>query len=313
MSSQLVPYVDDDLATRMQYIKTLSSGGSMIPAALCDNGVPNPGKILVVTETGAMLGLQPMAALAGIHVIEGKASISAGMMSALVRAAGFKLRVKSTGSMAARDLAVTATLIRPDDPDEPFVATWTVERAARAKLMGKDNWVKYTEAMLKARAISEVCREGAEDVLKGIHYTPEELEHDLTDAGELVPVKDAEPSEDWPALIADAKHKQVVTDIIQRAREAGEFNDKVRTAALTKLGMLDREEPHEQPQDPEPEQSEQPGPVEPDEIVNGEVVEDVPSDDDPVVEPPRQSWPVRTIPTSSMFPMDTPPFGGDAA
>jgi len=148
--------------------------------------------------------------------------------------------VCTTGGLAARDLAVTATLIRPDDPDEPFVAKWTVERATRAKLMGKDNWVKYTEAMPKARAISEVCREGAEDVLKGIHYTPEALEQELTDAGELAPVKDAEPSEDWPALIAHAKHKQVVTHIIQRARAVGEFDDKVRTAALTKLGMLDR-------------------------------------------------------------------------
>lgn len=307
MISTLVPYVDDDLATRMQYIKTLSSGGSMIPAALCDNGVPNPGKILVVTETGAMLGLQPMAALAGIHVIEGKASISAGMMSALVRAAGFKLRVRSTGTMAGRDLAVTATLIRPDDPDEPFVATWTVERATRAKLMGKDNWVKYTEAMLKARAISEVCREGAEDVLKGIHYTPEELEHELTDAGELVPVRDAEPTEDWSGLIAGAKHKQVVMDIIQRARAAGEFDDKVRTAALTKLGMLEREEPHYD--EPEPAHQDAAEPAE--DVVDGEVLPDEPSENDPIVEP--ASWPVRTIPTQGQFAMDTPPFGGDAA
>ena len=310
MSTDITPYVNESLEARMQYVKTLASGSSMIPTALHENGVPSPGKILVVTETGAMLGLHPMAALAGIHVIEGKAAISAGLMSALVRAAGFKLRVHTEGSVKVGDYQVTATLIRPDDPDNPFVATWSQERAARAGLLGKDNWKKYFEAMAKARAISEVCREGAEDVLKGIHYTPEELQVDVTDAGELVPVKDAPPAEDWLGLISRAETKAEITAIVRRVKQTDEaFVDEVQTAALTRMGMLNREAEAQSEPNPTPTPVPVPEPVE--EVVDGEVVDDEPSEDDPIVEP--TSWPVRTIPTQGQFAMDTPPFGGDAA
>jgi hypothetical protein len=45
------------------------------------------------------------------------------------------------------------------------------------------------------RAVSEACREGAEDVLFGLHYTPEELGADVNDAGEVI---DGEIVDDEP-------------------------------------------------------------------------------------------------------------------
>jgi hypothetical protein len=182
------------LAERLRYAEALASAGDLIPKGLRQGNVPNVGKVLLVIETGAMLGIHPVAALNGVNIIEGKATLAPSLMSALVRRAGHTLRVRTTGVLEEGTLKATATLIRADDRDEPFEAVWTPARAARAGLCtyakGADGawavrartstgnvkpWEAYTEAMLKARAMGEVCREGAEDALMGVHYTPEEL------------------------------------------------------------------------------------------------------------------------------------------
>jgi hypothetical protein len=63
---------------------------------------------------------------------------------------------------------------------------WDWERAERAGLTGKDVWKKYFEAMAKSRAISEVMKEGAEDVLMGNVYTAEELGAEVNESGEVI-------------------------------------------------------------------------------------------------------------------------------
>ncbi len=73
----------------------------------------------------------------------------------------------------------TAALTRNDDPDYEHTATWTMKRAEQAGLAGKGPWRQYPQAMLTARAISEVVRTAASDVLLGAAYTPEELGHTI--------------------------------------------------------------------------------------------------------------------------------------
>ena len=134
--------------------------------------VKQPANVLVAIEYAKALNIAPMHAINSINVIKGKPTLSAGLMSALVRKHGCKLRVKVEGS--GQSAVAHAKLIRPDD-DYEFICTWDMERAKRAGVAGGVNWQKYPEAMLKARAISEVCREGAEDFLQGFSYTPEEM------------------------------------------------------------------------------------------------------------------------------------------
>lgn len=194
-------YTGAPLDQRMTYARTLASASDLIPTGLHDKGMkqlengvwvadgtstPNPGKVLLVMETGAMLGIHPVAALQGVHIIEGKATISPALMSAVVRRAGHQLRVETRGSVADQTFEATATLVRKDDPDHPFIATWNRERAQRADLLSKKPWQRYFEAMCKARAISEVCREGATDALMGVGYVPEELGADVTEEGEII-------------------------------------------------------------------------------------------------------------------------------
>ena len=171
MSNQemiLTPDEDARCVSDAERMAILLAKSNLLPV----NYQKNPANVFVAIEYAKALNIAPMHAINSINVIKGKPTLSAGLMSALVRKHGCKLRVKVEGQ--GQNAVAHAKLIRPDD-DYEFVCTWDMERAKRAGVAGGTNWQKYPEAMLKARAISEVCREGAEDFLQGFSYTPEEL------------------------------------------------------------------------------------------------------------------------------------------
>lgn len=229
--TDLVRYDSAALDDRWKYAKAISSADDMLPKGFRgiikpqDGSAPYqgivPGKVFMALETGAMLGVHPMAALQGINVIEGKASIAPSLMQALVRRAGHKIRVDVTGTIEGGDLAATAKLTRSDEPDEPYTVTWTPFDAVRAGLLDSyeadENgiyiplarsdkniakpWETYLRSMLKWRAQSEVVRDGAEDVLMGVHYTPEELGSVVDDEGHVEPVTVYQVVEQENALI----------------------------------------------------------------------------------------------------------------
>ena len=191
MTSYELATLDD----RQRYAASIARAGDLLPKALMGRPTPNPaggmypaqvevGKVLLIMELGASLGIHPASALASIHIIDGKPSLSANLLAALVRKAGHKLRVSTSGKGDA--LVARAVLIRSDDPDFEFVVEWDMEKAETAGLAGKDNWRKYAASMLKARAITEVIREGAPDVTLFIAYTPEELGATVTEDGEPI-------------------------------------------------------------------------------------------------------------------------------
>lgn len=160
------------LATKIDYARLLAASG-MLPAQYRDK----PANLLWALEYAESLGLHPMAAITGVHVIEGKPSASAALIASLVRRAGHRLRV------VGDDRQAVCEIVRADDPTFTFRSTWTIDRARTAGLLGKGTWSKYPAAMLKARAITECARDAAEDVLHGLHYTPEELGAVVDDAG----------------------------------------------------------------------------------------------------------------------------------
>ncbi|WP_105033531.1 hypothetical protein [Cryobacterium aureum] len=276
MSTDLTVYRNESLEARMGYARTMASAGDLIPKGLWSSpggGVlpaPSPGKVLLVMETGAMLGIHPVAALSGINIIEGKPSISPALMSALVRGAGHTLRVVTDGTVEGGDFTATATLTRSDDLDFTYKSTWTPHRAMRAELCtykqeggvwkvsatgskgGVKPWQAYTENMCKWRAVGEVCGEGAQDVIMGMH-TPDEIGGLVTDAGEMIATPDAapEPTEDWLALIEATDDKYDLSVLSQRIQgfEAkdgtrvrdSEMTEAIRTAIMTHASTLTKD------------------------------------------------------------------------
>lgn len=166
--------VRSEMGANIEWAKTMAAS-NLLPASFKGNA-PN---LLYAVELADALQIPRINAVTNIHVISGKPTMSADLMAALVRQAGHKLRVE----VAPDGKSVRASLIRKDDPDFTYTSVWTWDRAVAAKLTGKDTWKNFPQAMLRNRAISEVIRQGASEVLVGVIYTPEELGADVNEQG----------------------------------------------------------------------------------------------------------------------------------
>lgn len=133
-----------------------------------------PEAVVAAILQGHELGLPPMASLNKIHVIDGRPSIAAELMRALVQRSGHEIWLDEASS--------TRVTIggRRRGEENPTRITWTIDDAKRARLDQKDNWKKYPRAMLTARATGELCRMIFADVMAGISYTTEEVQDGFT-------------------------------------------------------------------------------------------------------------------------------------
>lgn len=136
----------------------------------------NTGDMYLLMQIAKHLNIPFVTALRGLSFIgdkDVKPAMTAQLMSALVRNAGHTLREQ----WDAETNTATATLIRKDDPSFEHVAVWDEEKARVAGLWeSTPTWVQYPKAMLTARAMSEVCRHAASEVLLGFSYVPEEFQ-----------------------------------------------------------------------------------------------------------------------------------------
>lgn len=197
------------VASKLDYCNAFAASG-LLPRQFRGQ----PANLLYAVEYAESLGLHPMVAITGVHVIEGKPTASAALISALVRRAGHRLRIKGDAT------AAIAQIIRADDPDWVFEVRFTIEDARRAGLLGKDVWKRYPASMLKARAVSAVARDACEEALFGVHYTPEELGAVVDQEGNPVYVAGEiqRDTEEEPAAAPAAPPR----DFLAEARQAGD-------------------------------------------------------------------------------------------
>lgn len=173
-------YITAGLQERADYIARLAPS-TILPTAYRGNAA----NAFVAAETGAALGLEPLQALASIAVINGRAALSSDLMAAVIRRAGHTLRIVENSPES-----VTATLIRADDKEFKFEVTWDKDKATKAGLWGQRGpWTQYPTQMLRARAITEVARQGASEALMGMIYSPEDFGATITDTGEIIEAK----------------------------------------------------------------------------------------------------------------------------
>lgn len=181
-----------------------------------------PADIVWAMDIGDALGVPYTQVMQSMVVARGKMTMSADLMGAVVRRAGHKLRLREDGD------SVTADLIRADDPDYTFTVTWDKTKAQAAGLWGsRGPWQQYPRQMLRARAITEVCRQGASDALAGTVYTPEELE---PTAAQNVP---QEPAQDR------TQRDMTRTILMDYCRESGRDANEVWRAAQTAGATMD--------------------------------------------------------------------------
>lgn len=151
------------------------------------------GIALVKMQYGAEVGLGPMSAIAGVHLIKGKPSLGAGIVAS---------RIQAHPLFRFRQLEQTATscTLRFWEREAEGAAwehvgdsTYTLADAKLAGLEGNANWKKHPRSMLFARALTDGARRFCPVVFSGSVYTPEELSDGQVLEADFAPVPEAEP------------------------------------------------------------------------------------------------------------------------
>lgn len=154
---------------------------SFVPSSY--QGKPEEAAAAIVTGLG--MGLDPLAALRSMDVIQGTPAFRAITIRALVQSHGHEIWVEESNQQRA------VVKGRRRDSSKVETSLWDMDRARRLNLAGKPNWKSQPEAMLVARATTEVGRLIAADALLGMAYSIEELEDGVVP--EPAPATEAKP------------------------------------------------------------------------------------------------------------------------
>lgn len=203
---------------------------------------------------GDEIGLTPLAALRSIFVIGGTPGMYARTMVAVVQSLGHEV---STVTDTPTKVTVKG---RRRGTDEWTTVEWTTERARRAGYTSNRKYETDPQAMLYARAASDVCRRIAADALLGIPHSVEELELSSPATVKVTrsesstvqrkavadAAPDAEPSfdDEAAASVEQVQGAEVVEDDApppEAQAATGPEADGITTAQTRKLAALMRE------------------------------------------------------------------------
>lgn len=158
---------------------------------------------------GREIGIGPVSAMMGIHIIEGKPAPSANLIAARIKSSGrYDYRVREHSAEVCRiEFVERAT---NGQRESLGIIEWSMEDARRAGLGGRGPWKSYPRAMLFARAVSEGARVHCPELFGGAPvYTPEELGAEVDGEGNVVEAEveevEAQPA-GTPEQIAEVRH-----------------------------------------------------------------------------------------------------------
>jgi hypothetical protein len=161
---------------------------------------------VVKIMAGAEMGISPFAAMSGIHIIQGKPTIGAGLMAARVKGFGkydYKVLEHSDKICSIEYLQNNISL---------GVSTFTIEDAKKA---GTKNLDKFPKNMLFARAMSNGVKWYTPDIYENPVYVPEEMEQVTEDTTahvvETPSVKRVLTAEQFEKLCAGIEAGQMAT------------------------------------------------------------------------------------------------------
>lgn len=115
---------------------------------------------------GREWGIGPMSSMTGIHVIQGKPTMGAGLIASQIKRSGkYDFRVAEITDQACE-------IVFFQGREEIGRSRFTIEDARKAQVKNLD---KFTRNMLYARAMSNGARWFTPDAFTGPVYTPEEM------------------------------------------------------------------------------------------------------------------------------------------
>ena len=216
---------EDGLQLLMRQAEAMSSAHKLA-TVLCNTamvpqtfrGKPDDGAAAILY--GAELGLKPQQALQQVFVVHGQPAIYARTMVALLKAKGYRF-----STVESTDESVTVNAVAPNGEEE--TSTWTIDRAKKAGYTSNKKYNTDPQAMLYAKAASEVSRKIAPNVLLGIKYTVEDME--------LEPIKATSERLDKPAR---GRGADAVRAALEQKKAKPEPEPEQSPAEKAKCGIL---------------------------------------------------------------------------
>lgn len=130
-------------------------------------GLKDEAQALALMAICEAEGMHPAKAVQTYHVIQGRPAIKADALLARFQEAGGTVQWSTY-----TDEKVVGTFSHKQGGS--VTVDWTIDRARRIGLAGKDNWKNYPRNMLRARCIAEGVRAVYPGIATGI-YTAEEV------------------------------------------------------------------------------------------------------------------------------------------
>lgn len=161
----------DDLKVMLNLADVFAKSGRF-------TGEQNAAQALVKIQAGRELSISPVMAMTNIHIVNGRVTLGAGVISSLIKRSGkydYKV-IKLDDDGCILEFYQNGELM--GETPELSRSSFLKSDAEKAGLLGKDVWRKFPRNMYFSRAISNGARWFAGDVFGGSIYTPEELGDD---------------------------------------------------------------------------------------------------------------------------------------
>ena len=178
---------------------------------------------VVKIMAGQELGIPPFAAMSGIHIIQGKPTIGAGLMAAKIKGSNkYDYKVVQADEKAC-------IIDFYQGKDKIGTSSFTIEDAKKA---GTKNIDKFPKNMLFARAISNGVKWFTPDIYDSPVYVPEEMQ-DITVDAEIEVIKEADPLEAAKAVgsINATESLEELTKLYKSMPKELQSNDAIIVAA----------------------------------------------------------------------------------
>lgn len=210
--------------------KTFSEAVAFATQIAGTNFVPSsykgkPDEILAAIQYGAELGMAPMTCLNSLVVIQGKVTMYASTMRALVEASG--LMEKCSVSYQDKPPLATVVVRRVGREDETY--TFGRKDAEDAGLANREMYKKYPRRMYVSRAMSFALRDEFADILKGL-MGAEEMDEAGTVIQHSEEFADAPVESDTAVESEDEATYQIYAEICKEAAQTGEFKALCKAA-----------------------------------------------------------------------------------
>jgi hypothetical protein len=224
-------FVPQSLDEAWRLAKAFHAGG------IAPSSFRGPEGVLVAIIAGAAVGMDPIAAMSGIYIVNGRPQLFGDALLAVVRRSGKMTKFREWMEGSGETLTAWCELER--DGGETLTRSFSWAQAKRANLAGKGGpWTQYPARMLTMRARNFALRDLFADVLSGLsNDMPEPADvGSITAHGDEAP---PDPTMSSPEDVIDVEVEEMPPDPGTPVDAESSFDETASTEAENLLGELD--------------------------------------------------------------------------